>query len=134
MSCATCGGTDLVQRPRALTQFSRGTQLSITSWNQALLCSSCDAAMVARSSEGKPIPPHFQPAAAFKRDPRITGRHPDHSPLTKAVIAASVGAVGGQRSTLSWPRRAGWNDGVAERCDDPAGLQRPNSFRVLPGE
>ncbi|MGP4027367.1 hypothetical protein [Actinomadura sp. 3N407] len=69
VSCATCGGTDLVQRPRALTQFSRGTQLSITSWNQALLCSSCDAAMVARSSEGKPIPPHYQPAAAFKRDP-----------------------------------------------------------------
>ncbi|MGP4030128.1 hypothetical protein [Actinomadura sp. 3N407] len=69
VSCATCRGTDVIQRPRALTQFSRGTQLSITSWNQALLCSSCDAAMVGRSSEGKPIPPHFQPAAAFKRDP-----------------------------------------------------------------
>ncbi|WP_207929363.1 hypothetical protein [Actinomadura sp. 6K520] len=69
MSCATCGGADLVQRPRALTQYSRGTQLSVTSWNQALLCNSCDAAMLARSSEGKPIPPHYQPAAAFNAIP-----------------------------------------------------------------
>jgi hypothetical protein len=61
-SCATCGGAELVQRPRALTQYSRGTQLSITSWNQAPLCMS-------RSGEGKPIPPHYQPAAAFRRDP-----------------------------------------------------------------
>jgi hypothetical protein len=68
VSCATCGGAELVQRPRALTQYSRGTQLSITSWNQALLCMSCDAEMLNRSGEGKSIPPHYQPAAAFKRD------------------------------------------------------------------
>jgi transcription elongation factor Elf1 len=78
LTCATCGGTDLVQRPRALTQYSRGTQLSITGWNQTLLCKVCDAAMLARSQEGKPIPPHYRPAAAVRRDPDA----PDNTQIT----------------------------------------------------
>jgi hypothetical protein len=68
-TCATCGGKEVVQRPRALTQYSRGTQLSITGWSQILLCVACDAAMVARSGEGKPIPQHYMSAATVRRDP-----------------------------------------------------------------
>lgn len=66
-ACATCGGTQLYERMQALTQYSRGTQLSVVGWHQVPLCATCDAAMLARSSEGKPIPHAYRPAA---RNPR----------------------------------------------------------------
>lgn len=62
--CATCGGTDLVARPRAHTQYSRGTQLSIVGWSEVLLCRVCDAKMV-EWSEGSSnaVPFNYRPSA-----------------------------------------------------------------------
>lgn len=68
-ACATCGGDQLHERAQPLTQYSRGTQLSITGWHQVLLCASCDALMLGRSSQGKPIPPGYRPAATTPRGP-----------------------------------------------------------------
>ncbi|MQA84306.1 MAG: hypothetical protein GEV03_06705 [Streptosporangiales bacterium] len=67
-ACATCGGTRLHERTQALTQYSRGTQLSVVGWQKVPLCETCDAAMLARSSEGKPIPHTYRPAAIARRD------------------------------------------------------------------
>jgi hypothetical protein len=63
-SCATCGGTDLVERPRAHTQYSRGTQLSIVGMSEILLCRTCDARMV-EWSEGsaRAVPFNYRPSA-----------------------------------------------------------------------
>lgn len=41
--CATCGGTDVVERPRAVVERSRGTQLSVVGYTTVLLCRGCDA-------------------------------------------------------------------------------------------
>lgn len=71
--CATCGGSNLHERPQALTQYSRGTQLSITGWHQVLLCAGCDAAMLAHSSQNKPVPPGYRPAATTPRGPGDAG-------------------------------------------------------------
>ena len=62
--CATCGGGDLVERPRAHTQYSRGTQLSIVGMSEVLLCRQCDARMV-EWSEGsaRAVPFNYRPAA-----------------------------------------------------------------------
>lgn len=76
-TCATCGGTRLHERAQALTQYSRGTQLSIVGWHQVPLCETCDAAMLDRSSEGKPIPHTYRPAAVHPRDPGDDGTTPD---------------------------------------------------------
>jgi hypothetical protein len=41
--CPTCGGDDLVERPKAMVERSRGTQLSVVGYTTALLCRVCDA-------------------------------------------------------------------------------------------
>lgn len=64
--CATCGGTDLVKRPHALTQYSRGTQLSIVGIADIMLCPACDAEMV-EWSEGRAVPANYRPRAAERR-------------------------------------------------------------------
>ncbi|MBE0418035.1 MAG: hypothetical protein IBX63_09750 [Coriobacteriia bacterium] len=62
-TCATCGGTDVQERTRALTQYSRGTQLSIVGLGSILLCRQCDARMFAWSESGRPVPFAYKSAA-----------------------------------------------------------------------
>ena len=73
-TCAACGGDDLVERPRAHTQYSRGTQLSIVGMSEITLCRACDAKMV-EWSEGSSnaVPFNYRscavdPDAASERD------------------------------------------------------------------
>ncbi|GAA3732821.1 putative RNA-binding Zn-ribbon protein involved in translation (DUF1610 family) [Spinactinospora alkalitolerans] len=66
-TCATCGGDDIHMRPQALTQYSRGTQLSIVGLHYIPLCAGCDAAMLARANQQKPVPGQYHSAAARKR-------------------------------------------------------------------
>ena len=61
--CATCGDSTLIVRPRALTQYSRGTQLSIVGIGEVLLCPTCDARMLEWSEAGRPIPFNYRAAA-----------------------------------------------------------------------
>jgi hypothetical protein len=69
VGCATCGGTDLQDRPQPVTAYSRGTQVSIIGWRNVPLCVSCDADMLSRSLAGKPVPSSYLPAAKQLRDP-----------------------------------------------------------------
>lgn len=46
-TCPTCGGDDLVDRPRAVVERSRGTQLSVVGYTTVTLCKTCDAGTVA---------------------------------------------------------------------------------------
>lgn len=62
--CATCGGGEVEERTRALTQYSRGTQLSIVGLGAIRLCRQCDASMVAWSESGRPVPFEYKSAAA----------------------------------------------------------------------
>jgi Zn ribbon nucleic-acid-binding protein len=41
--CETCGGDDVVERPKALVERSRGTQLSVVGYTTTVLCRVCDA-------------------------------------------------------------------------------------------
>jgi Zn ribbon nucleic-acid-binding protein len=41
--CETCGGGDVVERPKALVERSRGTQLSVVGYTTTVLCRVCDA-------------------------------------------------------------------------------------------
>lgn len=67
-ACATCGGKQLVTRPRAITQYSRGTQLSIVGWQDIDLCVTCDADALQRStSAGGPVPSDYRPVAQHRR-------------------------------------------------------------------
>lgn len=61
--CATCGGSDLQTRPLALTQYSRGTQLSIVGMSEILLCRSCDHEMLEWSKAGRAVPFTYRSAA-----------------------------------------------------------------------
>ena len=45
--CPTCHGEDVVERPKALVERSRGTQLSVVGYTTTLLCRTCDAADLA---------------------------------------------------------------------------------------
>lgn len=65
-ACATCGGRERVTRPRAVTQYSRGTQLSIVGWQDIPLCVTCDEEMLRRSTDaGGPVPSDYRPAAQY---------------------------------------------------------------------
>lgn len=66
--CVTCGGSDLVKRPHALTQYSRGTQLSIV----GIAETSCVPTAMLRWSSG----PRAGPCQ------RTTGRAPPRSVTT----------------------------------------------------
>lgn len=71
--CASCGGTSIVSRPRALTQYSRGTQLSIVGWQNVPCCTDCDAAALARSTFANgPLPAGYRPAAMGRDEPDQT--------------------------------------------------------------
>ncbi|UGY94368.1 hypothetical protein [Streptomyces gobiensis] len=62
--CASCGGTDIVARPQAMTRHSRGTQLSIIGWRQLPLCRFCDSEALERSiAENVPVPDTYVSAA-----------------------------------------------------------------------
>jgi hypothetical protein len=62
-TCATCGGAELVKRPYALTQYSRGTQLSIVGMGEIMLCPACDAEMLEWSREGRAVPFNYRSKA-----------------------------------------------------------------------
>lgn len=67
--CSTCGGTDLVSRPRPLTQYSRGTQLSIVGWVDVDCCVVCDAEALEKSlAAGAPLPAGYEPAARVRAE------------------------------------------------------------------
>ncbi len=61
--CATCGGSEVVHRQRALTQYSRGSQLSIVGFSEVPLCRRCDARMLEWSHAGRAVPFNYRPAA-----------------------------------------------------------------------
>lgn len=61
--CATCGGDEVEERTRALTQYSRGTQLSIVGLGAIRLCRRCDAGMWAWCESGRPVPFEYKSAA-----------------------------------------------------------------------
>lgn len=62
--CSTCAGSDIVERPQAMTRHSRGTQLSIIGWRQLPLCSGCDAQALATSiAQNTPVPGPYVSAA-----------------------------------------------------------------------
>lgn len=69
--CETCGSTDLVSRPLPLTQYSRGTQLSIVGWVNVDCCTLCDAEALEKSVRaGGPLPAGYMPAARRAREPK----------------------------------------------------------------
>jgi Zn ribbon nucleic-acid-binding protein len=49
--CQTCGGADVVERPKALVERARGTQLSVVGYTTIGLCRRCDADDLARAIE-----------------------------------------------------------------------------------
>jgi hypothetical protein len=70
-TCATCGGSDIVMRPRTMTQFSRGTQLSVVGWQEVPVCVRCDAEALLKSTQAAgPLPAGYEPAALHARPAR----------------------------------------------------------------
>jgi ribosomal protein L37E len=66
--CATCGGTDLVTRPRVLTSHGRATVQSVVGFQEIPLCASCDADELDSSlNHGRAIRADYLPAALHKR-------------------------------------------------------------------
>ena len=66
--CATCGGSDLVQRPQIMTGFSRGNQLSVLGWRNIDLCAQCDREAIERSMSCQgPVPEGYRAAAVQVR-------------------------------------------------------------------
>jgi ribosomal protein L37E len=66
--CATCGGTDLVTRPRGLTSHGRATVQSVVGFHEVPLCAICDAdELNASLDHGREVKPDYLPAALHKR-------------------------------------------------------------------
>jgi Zn ribbon nucleic-acid-binding protein len=66
--CQTCGGAHVVERPKALVERARGTQLSVVGYTTVGLCRVCDADDLARAIErGGAVLPKELPTV----DPKI---------------------------------------------------------------
>lgn len=67
--CAQCGGDDLQEVPLAIVERSRGTQLSVVGIRIVHLCSTCDAAKIAKWQANRPNPllPDELPTAGGSR-------------------------------------------------------------------
>ena len=66
--CATCGGSDLVIRPRALTSRGRATVQSVVGFQEMPLCASCDADELDDSLDhGRAVRADYLPATLHKR-------------------------------------------------------------------
>ncbi len=63
-----------MQCQRALTQYSRGTQLSIVGMTAVPLCRTCDARMLDWSNQGRALPFNYRPAAL---DPEAAKKRED---------------------------------------------------------
>lgn len=72
--CVTCGGSDIVQHQRALTQYSRGTQLSIVGLVPITLCRVCDSRIIEWAESGRAVPFNYRSAAL---DPDALADRPD---------------------------------------------------------
>lgn len=61
-TCPSCGGQDVVDRPKAVVERSRGTQLSVVGYTTVTLCKACDAqALAAALSHGGAVMPDELP-------------------------------------------------------------------------
>lgn len=80
--CRTCGGADVVERPQAMVERSRGTQLSVVGYTTTVLCRSCDAEdLAAALAHGGAVLPKELPTV----DPqtlREMGKRPPGAPRT----------------------------------------------------
>jgi Zn ribbon nucleic-acid-binding protein len=66
--CATCGGSDLVTRPRALTSHGRATVQSVVGFQEVPLCASCDVdELDASLKHARAVTADYLPAALHKR-------------------------------------------------------------------
>jgi Zn ribbon nucleic-acid-binding protein len=81
--CQTCGGADVVERPRALVERARGTQLSVVGYTTIGLCRVCDADDLARAIEhgGAVLPKDCPPSirrlcSRCDRAPKARRREP----------------------------------------------------------
>jgi hypothetical protein len=66
-TCPTCGSEEVVDRPKAVVERSRGTQLSVVGYTTVTLCRTCDAdTLAAALSHGGAVMPDELPTV----DPR----------------------------------------------------------------
>ena len=67
--CATCAGTDVVQRPQSMTRTPRGNQLAIIGTRSIALCQTCDAdVLLASLRRNQPVPEGYVAAYRHPRD------------------------------------------------------------------
>ncbi len=81
--CVTCGGTDIAQHQRALTQYSRGTQLSIVGLVPISLCRVCDRQIIEWAESGRAVPFNYRSAAL---DPDALADRPENDEKKNVVI------------------------------------------------
>jgi hypothetical protein len=61
-TCPTCGSDDVVDRPKAVVERSRGTQLSVVGYTTVSLCTTCDAdTLAAALAHGGAVMPRELP-------------------------------------------------------------------------
>jgi hypothetical protein len=79
--CPTCDGTDVVERPKAVVERSRGTQLSVVGYTTVALCRTCDADVLAAAlAHGGAVMPAELPTVdpqTLREMGRTQARRPD---------------------------------------------------------
>lgn len=68
--CATCGGTDVVDRPQTMTRTPRGNQLAVIGTRTIRLCTRCDAeALRASLTHNQPVPDGYAARYRYETSP-----------------------------------------------------------------
>ncbi|SCK15391.1 hypothetical protein [Streptomyces sp. WMMB 322] len=134
--CATCSGSDLVERPQAMTRHSRGTQLSIIGWRQLPLCRRCDAQALETSlGENIPVPSPYVSAALHAGGKAAPVPAAPRKPPGRTDNPAAPAAPQPQRSPSSVPRphhTPGKDDGRPSTGNATGTADRPRRSRPQP--
>lgn len=127
--CATCAGVALTSRPQVMRRHSRGTQLSIVGWRDALLCERCDADVLATLGHGHtPIPEDYVSAALVDRNAPAPAAPRAHGPVPPPSTAGRP--VRAPRPVP--PSAGGWSSGepsVPPSIPAPAPPAPPTTVR-----
>lgn len=124
--CATCGGTEVVDRRQTMTRTPRGNQLAVIGTRTIRLCTRCDTeALAASLAHNRPVPDGYAARYRYETGPRSPGeRESGGGQQTSASTPLATPAAE--------PAPATREAATADRGDGTAPSPRPARRRPAP--
>lgn len=138
--CASCGGTDVVDRPQTMTRTPRGNQLAVIGTRTIRLCARCDVqALQASLAHNQPVPDGYAARYRHETGPGDQAGEQDAGRAERPRSAPAAPAAESQpRPPVVGPthrrERGGPSPARARRTSQPAEPAAPTTVRQAVGQ